>query len=216
MRHTYWISSFAILAALTASSCRNNDQQTALANGNTRATTTTTYRAPELTVPAGSTIHVTLSNGITTETANVGDSWSGTVEQALVVDGRNVIPAGSPASGTVTATKPAQKGDRAMLDLGLSSVTVRDRSYRIHGTTEAVIAGSTRARNLGAIGAATAAGAIIGHAIGGSGKGTVIGAIVGGGAATGAVATRTKGYQVELKPGTSLTFTTSEALAVRQ
>jgi len=132
-----------------------------------------------------------------------------------VVDGRNVIPAGSPVSGTVTGAKAAQKGDRAMLDLGLSSVTIRDRTYRLHGSTEAVIAGSTRARNLGAIGAATAAGAVIGHAIGGSTKGTVIGAIVGGGAATGAVS-KTSGYQVELKPGTSLTFTTSEALAVRQ
>jgi len=213
MRHTYWISGFALVAALALSSCRN-DQQTAQVGGNTR-TATTSYRAPELTIPAGSTIHVTLNNGITTETANVGDAWSGTVEQALVVDGRNIIPAGSPASGTVTVATPAQKGDRATLDLGLSSVTIRDRSYRLHGSTEAIIAGSTRARNLGAIGAATAAGAVIGHAITGTGKGTVIGAIVGGGAATGAVY-KTKGYQVELKPGTALTFTTSEALAVRQ
>jgi len=77
-----------------------------------------------------------------------------------------------------------------------------------------VIAGSTRARNLGAIGAATAAGAVIGHAIGGSGKGTLIGAVVGGGAATGVVA-ETKGYQVVLKQGTSLTFTTTQSVAVR-
>jgi hypothetical protein len=213
MRHTYWISSIALVAAVALSSCRN-DQQTTQAAGN-KSTTTTNYRAPELTIPAGSTIHVTLNNGITTQTANVGDAWSGTVEQALVVDGRNIIPAGSPASGTVTVATTAQKGDRATLDLGLSSVTIRDRSYRLHGSTEAIIAGSTRARNLGAIGAATAAGAVIGHAITGTGKGTVIGAIVGGGAATGAVY-KTKGYQVELKPGTSLTFTTSEALAVRQ
>jgi hypothetical protein len=214
MRHTYWISSFALVAAVALSSCRN-DSQTAQATGNANTTTTTTYRAPELTIPASSNIHVTLGGGISSKTASVGDAWSGTVEQALVVDGRNVIPAGSPVSGTVTGAKAAQKGDRAMLDLGLSSVTIRDRTYRVHGTTEAVIAGSTRARNLGAIGAATAAGAVIGHAIGGSTKGTVIGAIVGGGAAAGAVS-KTSGYQVELKPGTSLTFTTSEALAVRQ
>ena len=39
-------------------------------------------------------------------------------------------------------------------------------------------------------------------------KGTVIGGIVGGGVATGVVA-KSKGYQVVLKEGTPLTFTTS-------
>jgi len=61
----------------------------------------------------------------------------------------------------------------------------------------------------------TAAGAVVGHQIGGSDKGTVIGAIVGAGAATGVVS-QTKGWQVVLKQGTPLTFTTSEAVAVRQ
>jgi hypothetical protein len=49
---------------------------------------------------------------------------------------------------------------------------------------------------------------------GGAGKGTVVGAVVGGGAATGVVS-QSKGWQVLLKQGTPLTFTTSEAVAVR-
>ena len=102
-----------------------------------------------------------------------------------------------------------------MLDLALSSVTVGDRNYRVHGTMESVVAGSPRARNLGAIAGSAAAGALIGNKVGGSTKGTLIGAIVGGGVAAGVVS-RTKGYQVELKQGTPLTFTTSEAVAVRQ
>jgi hypothetical protein len=131
-----------------------------------------------------------------------------------MLDGQTLAPAGSVVSGTVTGVKPARKGDRAMLDLGLTSFTVGDRNYRVHGITEAVIAGSPRARNLGAIGAATAVGAVVGHAIGGTGKGTIIGAVVGGGAATGAVS-QTRGWQVVLKQGTPITFTTSEAVAVR-
>jgi hypothetical protein len=164
------------------------------------------YRA---VATSGSALDVTLATSLSSENANVGDAWTGSV-----LHGRDGIPAGSAVSGTVSAVRAAQKGDRAMLDLALSSITIGGRNYRVHGGTEAVIAGSPRARNLGAIGAATAAGAVVGHAIGGSGKGTLIGAIVGGGAATGVVS-QTKGWQVVLKTGTPLTFTTSEAVAVR-
>ncbi len=101
-----------------------------------------------------------------------------------------------------------------MLDLGLTSITVDGHEYRVQGTMEPVTAGSTRARNLGAIGAATAAGALVGNAVSGSTKGTVVGAVVGGGAATGVVS-QTKGWQVVLKDGTPLTFTTHESVAVR-
>jgi transposase len=152
---------------------------------------------------------VTLNTRLSSESARVGDAWSGSV-----LNDRHGIPAGSEVRGTVSAVRSAQKGDRAMLDLQLTSITAGGRSYAMHGGTEAIIAGSPRARNLGAIGAATAEGAVVGHAIGGSGKGTLIGAIVGGGAATGVVS-QTKGWQVVLKSGTPLTFTTSQAVAVR-
>jgi hypothetical protein len=84
----------------------------------------------------------------------------------------------------------------------------------VHGGTEAVIAGSTRARNLGAIAGSAAAGALVGKAVSGTGKGALIGGVIGGGVATGVVAA-SDGYQVVLKPGTALTFTTSEVIAVR-
>ena len=87
-----------------------------------------------------------------------------------------------------------------MLDLALSSINVEGRTYRVHGGTEAVVAGSTRARNLGAVAAGAGAGALIGKAVGGGGKGALIGGLIGGAAATGAVAA-SKGYQVVLKPG---------------
>ena len=131
---------------------------------------TSPSRVAELTLPSGTSIDVTLGTALTSETASVGSPWSGTTRSASVVDGRNVIPAGSPVAGTVTGVTAAHKGNRAMLDLGLTSVTVDGRSYRVNGTTEAVIAGSPRARNLGAIAAGTAAGALVGRAVSGSGK----------------------------------------------
>jgi len=124
------------------------------------------------------------------------------------------MAAGSSVSGTVTSVTPARKGDRAMLDLGLTSVTVDGRTYHVRGGMESVVAGSTRARNLGAIGATALVGAVVGHQIGGNDKGTIIGGLIGGAAATGVVS-QTKGWQVVLKQGTPLTFTTTQALAVR-
>ena len=218
MSRTYWITGLMLIAAVAFMGCRT-EEQAAQSNGvstssNTSSSRTSVPRVAYLNLPSGTTIDVTLGTSLSSEAANVGDAWSGVVANSVVVNGRTMAPAGSAANGTVTGVRPARKGDRAMLDLGLTSFTVGDQTYRVHGTTEAIIAGSTRARNLGVIGAATAVGAVVGHAIGGSGKGTLIGAIVGGGAATGAVA-KTKGWQVVLKQGTPLTFTTSEAVAVR-
>ncbi len=167
-----------------------------------------------ITVPSGTPIHATVNAEISSKTANAGDRWSGQVTESVVVGGRTVIPAGSIVSGTVTAARAAERGDRAMIDLAVTSVSVDGRSYPMHASTEAIVAGSTRARNLGAIAGSAAAGAIIGKTVGGSGKGAVIGGLLGGAAAGGVVA-KSKGYQVVLKSGTELTFTTNESVAVR-
>ncbi|MBI5711479.1 MAG: hypothetical protein HZC42_14430 [Candidatus Eisenbacteria bacterium] len=172
-------------------------------------------QVPSITVPSGTAVKVTLASAISSETAQVGDSWTGVVKDAVVIDGRTVIPAGSTVSGTVTAAKDAAKGDRAMLDFGMATILVEGHTYAAHGTTQEIVAGSTRARNVGAIAGGAAAGALIGRAVGGSGKGALIGGLLGGAAAGGAVA-KSKGYQVVLKEGTELVFTTSEAVAVRE
>lgn len=225
MNRSHWIKSLALVAVVAVVAfigCKSDEQALNSGTSNSRSgnsgnsgnSGSSVARVADLNLPSGTSINVTLGTALSSEAASVGDAWTGVVANSVVLNGRTVAPAGSVAGGTVTGVRPARKGDRAMLDLGLTSFTVGDRNYRVHGTTEAIVAGSTRARNLGVIGAATAAGAVIGHAIGGSGKGTLIGAIVGGGAATGAVS-QTKGWQVVLKQGTPLTFTTNEAVAVR-
>jgi hypothetical protein len=148
------------------------------------------------------------------KTAQVGDSWCGTVAEPVIRNGRVVIPAGAQVSGTVAAADPAARGDRARLQLAMSFITVDGRSYRVRGISKAVTAGSPRARNLGAIAAGSAAGALIGKAVGGSTKSTVIGAVVGGGAATAAVSA-SKGYQATIPAGRELTFTTTSGASVR-
>ena len=207
-RATSFLSVAALLAVTALSSCGGEPSADPnVGGGASRGFATRT-------LPSGSSIDVALATALSSKTSGVGDPWTGTTLNALSVDGHQLIPAGTPVAGTVRAVKPAVKGDRAMLDLGLNSFTVGGRQYRVHGTTEAVIAGSTRARNLGAIAGSAAGGALIGQAVTGTGKGALIGGIVGGGVATGVVA-GSDGYQVELKPGTALTFSTNEAVAVR-
>ena len=209
MRHTHLIAAVTLVAAAFLSGCAADEPL-----ARTQDSGAATSHSAQAFVPTGTSLDVTLSTPLSSETANVGSPWSGSIRTASMIDGRDIVPAGSEVSGTVTGVTPARKGDRAMLDLGLSSVTVDGHRYAVRGGMESVVAGSTRARNLGAIGAATVAGALVGNAVGGSTKGTVIGAVVGGTAATGAVS-QTRGWQVVLKEGTPLTFTTSKSFAVR-
>lgn len=210
MRHAHLLSAVALVAAVALMGCRNDEKT----GTNETSSETSNNLVADLTLPSGTAIEVTLGTSVTSKDAHVGDAWSGTVHSVAALDGVNVIAPGSSVSGTVTSVKPAKKGDRAMLELGLTSMQIDGRRYAVRGSSEAVVAGSTRARNLGAIAGSAAGGALIGKATSGTGKGAVIGGIIGGGVATGVVAA-SDGYQVILKPGTVLVFTTNEALAVR-
>lgn len=203
MKHPLPITFLALAATLLLVGCRSGPQS------NDAGAYSAGSRAAHMTVPSGTTLDVALGTALTSESASVGDAWTGSV-----LNGREGVPAGSSVGGVVSAVTAARKGDRAMLRLDLNSITIAGRRYGVRGSMDAIVAGSTRTRNLGAIGASTVAGALVGGAVGGSGKGALIGAVVGGGAATGVVS-QTRGFQVELKEGATLTFTTHEAVTVR-
>jgi hypothetical protein len=154
---------------------------------------------------SGSMFNVTLGGAISSETASVGDAWHGTVATNVMTRHGGVIPAGSPVNGVVTGAMGAKRGSRAMLDLAVRNIRVNGRDESIAANGESVVAGSTRARNLGAIAGGAVAGALIGNVVG-DGRNATVGALIGGAAATGVVA-GSKGYQVVLKSGTLLSFT---------
>ncbi|HVP70576.1 MAG TPA: hypothetical protein VMS45_04570 [Gemmatimonadaceae bacterium] len=164
-------------------------------------------------MPSGTAIEVRLTSGVSSETASRGDSWTGSVTSAVTSGDRVLIPAGTPVRGTVSVARAAQRGTRAEIGLEMHSVMMRGESYKVEATSEPVIAGSPRARNLGAIAGGAAAGALLGKAIGGDGHDALIGGVLGGAAAGGAVAA-SKGYQVRLQSGTVMTFRTPETVAL--
>jgi hypothetical protein len=157
-------------------------------------------------IPAGTAIDVRLGSDISSETAKVGDGWAGVTTGDIVAGGEVIVPSGSSVSGRVSGTLEAQKGNRALLDLEVTSISIDGKGEDLLANTEPVIAGSPRARNLGAIAGGAAAGALLGKAIGGDGSDAAKGAVIGGAAATVGVAA-SRGYQVVLKSGTVLSFT---------
>ena len=160
---------------------------------------------PSVTIPAGTALKVTVDTPITSETAHQGDSWTGSIKDAVTVGSLAPFPAGSLVHGVVEGVAPAEKGSRAVLVLRIESIEANGKTLAVDAGADSIVAGSTRGRNLGAIAGSAAAGALIGKAIGGSGKGALIGGILGGAAATGAVA-KSKGYQAEVGKGAEMLF----------
>lgn len=161
--------------------------------------------AASTTVPAGTSLKIKVDTALNSETAQAGQSWAGTITEAIVVGSAAPFPAGSVVHGVVDGVMPAEKGARAFLVLRVTSIEANGASHEISAHADSIIAGSTRKRNVGAVAGGAAAGALLGKAIGGSGKGAVIGGILGGAAATGAVAA-SKGFQVDIPAGKEMVF----------
>jgi len=164
-------------------------------------------------VRSGTTIRVALGTRISSKTARAGDAWYGTVTENVMNQDENVIPPGSPVDGVVTGVLAAERGSPAMLELAIRGIRVDGHDESIVATSEPVIAGSTRTRNLGAIAGGAAAGALVGKAVG-DGRNAAAGSIVGGAAAAGVVAA-SDGDQVVLSDGTVMSFTVSQTVAMR-
>ena len=198
-----------IIALWLLSGC-NDTSTTAQAAGNPpgRAKASSTHF-----VQSGTRINVALGSTISSENAHVGDAWHGTVTENVMIQNGGVIPAGSDVDGVVMGVTPAKRGSRAMLDLGVRGIRVDGHDEAIVASAESIVAGSPRARNLGAIAGGAAAGALIGKVVG-DGKNAAVGGIIGGAAAAGVVA-GSKGYQVVLPDGTVMSFTVSQNVAMR-
>jgi hypothetical protein len=57
----------------------------------------------EVTIPSGTTLSLSLTSGVASDTSKVEDAVSAELMQAVTVDGRNVLPAGSTVAGQVTS-----------------------------------------------------------------------------------------------------------------
>ena len=200
----------AVLGLLTG--C-NGDNADASAASSRSASPSSERVASGPRLEAGSTMQVAIGSAISSKTAHPGDAWHGTLAENLVGTNGEVIPAGSSVTGVVTAAIPAKRGSRAMLDLAVRSIQRNGRNESVSASAAEIVAGSTRARNLGAIAGGAVAGGVVGNNVGDHNH-TVLGAVIGGATAAGLLA-KTEGYQVVLKDGTVVSFVVSQTVTMR-
>jgi hypothetical protein len=161
---------------------------------------------PELVLPAGTLVLVRLSDPLSSDRNNPGDSFTAVLDQPLVAQGWVVARRGQAVVGQVTA---AQKAGRvqgvSQLALELTGVVTVDGSQlSVHTELVQASAGTSQGRDAAAIGTTTGIGAIIGAAAGG-GEGAAIGAAAGAAAGIAGVLS-TRGQPTVLYPETLLTF----------
>ena len=171
------------------------------------------------TIPAGTSIEVRNNEPISSQTAEVGQTFSAVVAQdVLDTSGNLAIPKGSDATLVVRATNDQGKVQgRSALAIDLGAVTVAGRQYRLD-TADFVEQGKeglgTNKRTGVFMGGGAALGGIIG-AIAGGGKGAAIGAASGAGAGAAAQGL-TRGKAVRIASETLMTFRLEAPVRIRE
>ena len=156
-------------------------------------------------LPAGTNLVVRLIDGVDSETARQGQTFSGSMDEPVMLNGEPVIPRGADVTLKLVDAKESGKlTGRAELTLDLVSVRVDGRMVDVNTQTVSRVSDSRGARTAKVAGGTAAVGAIIG-AIAGGGKGAAVGAAAGGAAGAGAEVI-TKGQRVKIPSETRLTF----------
>ena len=170
----------------------------------------------EITIPAGTTLNVTLDTAVGSDTSRVEEAVTAHLTRAIHVQGQTVLPEGSRLTGVVTdATRSAKVKGRAHVAVRFDSLTPRgeDHRYAIRTASVGRTAEGTKQKDAMKIGAPAAGGAIIGALLGGK-KGALVGTAVGGGAGT-AVVLSTRGQEAHLAKGSALTLKLAAPITVR-
>jgi hypothetical protein len=132
------------------------------------------------TVAAGTAIAVRTNGAISAKDNNVGDAFSGSLVQPIVVSDITLVPAGTSVNGTVIAAK-GQGRFKGAGDLGITINTVGP--YQVTTSDYVKVEKGKGKRSAGMIGGGAGLGALIGGLAGG-GKGAALGALAGAGAGT--------------------------------
>jgi hypothetical protein len=166
-----------------------------------------------ITIPAGTEITVRMIDGVDSEVNQIGETFRGSLDEPIVVNGQTIAPRG----GDVTAklTEVAQAGriqGRSEIALVLLDITINGQKHEVT-TAEVSEAGSSRGQQTATrVGAGAAIGAVIG-AIAGGGGGAARGAAAGAGAGT-AIQVLTKGDKVQIPSEARLVFTLQNPLTI--
>ena len=160
-------------------------------------------------VASGTPLVVRLQQTVSAKSSNVGDTFTGTLAQSVVVHGVKVIRAGAPVTGTVVAAKGQGRfkgsGDLAIAVTRVGIYSVSTSSYEATGKGKGK-------RTAGFVGGGAGGGALLGGLAGG-GKGALIGGLLGAGAGT-AGAAFTGNKDISVPAETVVTFNLTQPITV--
>jgi len=172
-----------------------------------------------IAVPTDTVVQLQLNQGLSSRTAQKGDTFSARVSAPVVVDNTVVIPEGSTVHGRVTEVLRAERRQNGSVAVAFYELELPSKEkIEIHGSLtsledekgekqavgqEGEVQGkSTTKRNVAFIGGGAGAGALVG-AVAGGGKGAGIGAALGAGVGT-LGALMSKGNDVQVSSGTEI------------
>jgi hypothetical protein len=156
-------------------------------------------------IPNDTRITVRMIDTVDSEKARLGETFRASLDEPIVVGGREVIPRGADVlTKLVTDQKSGKIEGRTILTLAIQTITVDGRPVDVTTSDVQTESSARGKKSAGVIGGGAALGAIIGGIVGG-GKGAAIGA--GSGAAVGAgTEVLTGGQKVKIPSETRLTF----------
>ena len=168
----------------------------------------------KVTIPAGTLLSVRLTDTISSEKNQAGDSFTAALDQPLIVEGFILAERGARVEGKVLEVQRSGRvSGLASLKIHLVKLHTSDgQQVEIRTEPFAKTAEATRGEDAKKIGIGAAIGAAVG-AIAGGRKGAAIGAGVGGAAGTGTVVA-TRGKPAVLASETRLSFRLQEPVTV--
>lgn len=215
LRKSIWL--FPLLAVTLAfggcsGSTESGASETGAGGGGSKASAP--KAAPPVTLAADTELDVRLITALSSKTSKDGDTFSASLDKAVEVNGKTVIPKGADIAGRVTKAVPSGRlKQRAELWVTLTSVKVGGRTYDLATSTTGLKEGSKATRDVLFIGGGAGGGAAIGGVAGG-GKGAAIGAAIGAGAGT-AAAMLTGQKDINFPAETQLRFRLTDPVAIR-
>ena len=184
--------------------------------------------APALSLPTGTGIKMKLETPLSTRSSKAGDTFAGRVTEAVMLNGKAVIPVGAAVQGRVVrVTDPRRIKGVPTLDLMPDEITMPDGTrYSIQAVVVDTNAAHTNVNDEGAIkgpghdkrdllemAVGTGAGVGVGAAVRG-GKGALIGGAIGGGATV--IHWLTRRHSADLPAGTEIVMELNRPMALSQ
>ena len=166
-----------------------------------------------LVIPAGTSLSVTLSTSLDSGKNKAGDTFTGNLAEAVIVDGKTALEKGTAMEGKVVSAEGAGKVKGVgKLSLTLTGATAGGKTIALVTKTHSAEAETSKGKDAAIIGGGAGVGAAIG-AIAGGKKGAAVGAAVGGAGGTTAVLA-TKGKDVEYPAEARLDFTLDQDITL--